>query len=95
MRDSDYRLMRYTQKVKCWDGIVRSFDCQGYFLNTDVLRHHLACWNGCMGPAGEPYQYFETPEQVSHNDGTCCGPVRPGAICYHGNQQHDYEIIVD
>ena len=88
-----YRLMRYTCKVKCYDGVVRSFEHMGYFIDTDVLRHHLAGWNGCPGPAGEPYQYFETLEQVHHNDGVCCGPVPSEALCYYGSQQHDYEIL--
>ena len=92
----NYRLMLFTCKVRCFDHVVCTFVHQGYFLNTDILRHYLSRWNGCMGPDGEPYQYFETPEQVAHNDGTCCIPfdaVRSGTLCYYGRQQHDYEVV--
>jgi len=87
--------MLYTCRVKCFDGVVRTREAVGYFTNTDVLRHQLAMWNGVPGPAGEPYQYFETPAQVAHNDGTCCIPYRLLPLrktLYHGNQMHDYEM---
>jgi hypothetical protein len=87
--------MLYTQQVKCWDGITRTTECVGYFADTDVLRHCLARWNGCMGPAGEPYQYFETLAQVRHNDGACCikEELVPWTTGYWwGREQHHHTM---
>lgn len=95
MSVSSYRTMLFTSRVKCWDGVVRTFEHAGYFTSTTVLRHRLATWNGQMGPAGEPYQYFETTQQAVHNDGTCCIPDRllPAWKClWHGPCQHHYEF---
>lgn len=90
----NYRLMLFTCRVKCFDGVIRTFENTGYFMNTQVLRHRLAAWNGCMGPAGEPYQYFETQAQAIHNDGTCCIPegLLPKWKClWNGPSGHHYE----
>jgi len=87
------RLMLYTCRVKCWDGAVRTFERAGYFEDLSVLRHRLVDWNGCMGPAGEPYAYFETRSQALHNDGACCVReelIPKGQIVYTGPCQHHY-----
>lgn len=87
------RLMLYTCKVRCYDGVVRTWERSGYFSDTTVLRHRLAAWNGQMGPAGEPYQYYETSAQAHHNDGTCCVPksLIPTFRClWYGREGHHY-----
>lgn len=89
-----YRMMLYTCKVKCYDGVTRTFERTGYFANTNVLRHRLAAWNGQRGPAGKPYQYFETSAQACHNDGTCCipyGVLPPWKPLWHGLSAHQYD----
>jgi hypothetical protein len=90
--------MLYTMRVKCFDGVVRTFEQTGYFAEPSILRHHLACWNGARGPAGEPYEYFETAQQALHNDGACClskadlNNLPYGTLLYFGNCQHHYSI---
>ena len=91
---TNYRIMLYTRRVKCFDGVTRTTRCTADFTDTTVLRHRLAAWNGQPGPAGEPYQYFETPDQAFHNDGACCIPTSslPGWNClWNGRQAHNYE----
>ena len=92
---SGYRLMLYTCQVKCFDGVVRAFEQTGYFSDLKVLRQQLASWDRARGPAGEPYQYFETPEQAQHNEGACCVPDHLLPLLHtlwHGPQLHDYEF---
>jgi hypothetical protein len=91
----NYRLMLYTCRVKCHDGVTRVFEQTGYFTNTDVLQHRLVDWNGQTGPAGEPYQYFETRAQAAHNDAACPIPfdLLPIWQClWYGNCQHQCEL---
>jgi hypothetical protein len=90
------RAMTYTCEVQCWDNITRIFEQVGYFNNTDTLRHCLARWNGCAGPAGTPYRYYETRAQVTHNDGSCCiseGDVPWNKCFWHGRvKQLDWSL---
>lgn len=55
-------------RVRCYDHVVRTFEHSGYFWDTKVLRALLRRWDGCQGPDGSPYEYFETPEQALAND---------------------------
>ena len=91
----DPRLLVYTMKVKCFDGVVRSFERQAYFTGADVLRRQLSWWNGQPGPAGEPYQYFETIQQAFQNDTACRVSFRSlpdGTLVWEGPYQHNYTI---
>lgn len=68
------RKMVYSCRVKCHDGVIRTFQKKGYFLSTRILRHCLSTWDGCSAPNGGFYEYFETDEQRQHNE---TSPILP------------------
>ena len=92
-----YRLMKYTSRAACFDGVVREFESTGYFSTVDVLRHHLARWNGAPAPGGGAYEYFETPEQALANNQSRDLPrdfKYPAFRClWNGKQQHNYHFV--
>lgn len=87
-----YRLMRYTMRTLCCDGVIRTFERIAYFRSADLLRFWLSCWSG------EQYQYYETPEQLTANELAAPDPRRIhefpwGTILRWGKQQHEYTFV--
>ena len=62
-----YIEQHYTQRVKCFDGVVRTTETSAFFVSRKHFLHYLEKWNGSNGPCGEPYEYFESPEQNKRN----------------------------
>lgn len=61
------RKMVYSCRVRCYDGEIKTFENEGFFRDTDVLRQCLSWWDGAPGPNGDCYHYFETADQQLQN----------------------------
>ncbi len=61
-------LLQYMSRVTCHDGVKRQWLQHAIFNNLETFRQLIARWNGCEGPNGGVYEYFETGEIVLSNN---------------------------
>jgi len=57
----------FTSEVLCFDGVVKRFKHKKYVASRKIFLELLAMWDGCNGPNGGKYSYWESPVDYALN----------------------------